>query len=537
MSDTALPSELATLPPETVLPSIAVIVPAHNCAAFFPQMVATVQAQAYRNLTVVIADDGSTDDIADRVAQDTSGLRIQFLQQPNRGPAAARNLAIESSESELVAFLDMDDLWAPGHLHRLVQALRNQPDAGLAQGRLRNFAVAPSQKPYWLTPDYRFVNLGTLLVRRQVFATCGLFNETMRYAEDIDFIMRCWEQNIPKVAVEVLSLLYRRHESNMTNGKNLVELGLVRVFKNRLDRLRRTNGKDRRMLAAEAGEPCVGAFQEYQGTPPGLDCEEISPMDPWLWSAAMNEPTGPKVSVVMPHHDGGAYTVASLQSIFAQAHRPLELIFVDDGSASKQGVEIASQFGEEVRILERPASGPAASRNAGCLVATGKYLGFLDQDDLWATDKLTVQVAHLEANPDVDAVFCHVLNFRSPDLTAAEKAEVYCSAKTYPGGKQCAMLIRSDAFKRVGLLDENLVAGDFADWYDRAVAAGLRLEVLPQVQLFRRLHRRNFGRVSRTTEHKNYLQAVKKILDRRRTAADQYSEPSAQRGEPQAKDI
>jgi len=214
---------------------ISVIAPAFNATAFYDAWLGSIQAQGYPNLEVVLVDDGSTDNLRELAQNGPSFLR--YLRQDNRGPAAARNAGIAASSGELIAFLDMDDLWVPGHLNRLAAALDGEPDFQMAQGLIRNFLYVDSRAFYCSLP-YRFINVGSFVFRRRVFDECGGFEESMRYAEDFDLIVRCWEQGMRKREIEELSLLYHRHETNMTSGKNLVEMGMVAIYKRHLDRLR-----------------------------------------------------------------------------------------------------------------------------------------------------------------------------------------------------------------------------------------------------------------------------------------------------------
>jgi hypothetical protein len=82
------------------------------------------------------------------------------------------------------------------------------------------------------------------------------------------------------------------------------------------------------------------------------------------------------------------------------------------------------------------------------------------------------------------------------------------------------MLARRTAFHRVGPFSQQLDMGDFLDWYGRATTLGLKTHILPDVVLHRRIHAANF---TRTHGHlrKQYLPAVKQLLDRRRAAAAQ----------------
>lgn len=220
---------------------IAVVSPARDAAQFYPAWLRSIEAQEYGNLEVLLVDDGSTDRASPSglfSLTRTAPPFLRYLSQENRGPAAARNLAIRSCGAGYIAFLDLDDRWARGHLCRLAAVLDRDPEAGIAQGLIRKFLSGADGELYYCSEPYRFVNLGAALFRREVFDQCGLFDETLHFGEDFDLIVRCWEQGIRKIDVPSVSLLYHRHEGNMTNGKSIVDLGAVQVYKRRLERMR-----------------------------------------------------------------------------------------------------------------------------------------------------------------------------------------------------------------------------------------------------------------------------------------------------------
>jgi glycosyltransferase involved in cell wall biosynthesis len=93
---------------------VSVVIPAYNAAATLDETLRSVRAQTHRALEIIVVDDGSTDDtlaLAQRHA--SADPRVQVLHQPNAGVAAARNAGWQHAGSQLIAFVDADDLWAP----------------------------------------------------------------------------------------------------------------------------------------------------------------------------------------------------------------------------------------------------------------------------------------------------------------------------------------------------------------------------------------------------------------------------------------
>lgn len=216
--------------------------PVRNGMPFLSEAIASIQSQNYAPLELLIVDDGSTDGSREFVRGVflRGGLPIQLLDvAPGSGPAAARNAGIRAGSSDLVAFLDSDDQWPADTLHALVKALADRPDAGFAQGMIRNFHAPESGVKRFITAPYRFVNLGANLWRRDVFETVGLLDEDLRLCEDLDFLMRCWEKDLRKAELDRVTLYYRRHSGSMTHGLSGAGFGMVKAYKKKMDRIRR----------------------------------------------------------------------------------------------------------------------------------------------------------------------------------------------------------------------------------------------------------------------------------------------------------
>jgi glycosyltransferase involved in cell wall biosynthesis len=208
------------------------------------------------------------------------------------------------------------------------------------------------------------------------------------------------------------------------------------------------------------------------------------------------------VSVIVPAFDAGAFLTEALESVFRNACLPLEVIVVDDGS-SDDTAAIARQF--PVILLERPHQGVAAARNAGWRRSSGRLIAWLDADDRWPDGRLAKQAALLEANAAIDVVYGRVREF-ADDEQVARRVRPVAPARL-PG----SMLIRREAFARVGAFDEQLAVGEFMDWLVRARDCRLREAMLEDVCLDRRLHGRNLGIVAREPRG-DYLRVARRAL-------------------------
>ena len=105
------------------------------------------------------------------------------------------------------------------------------------------------------------------------------------------------------------------------------------------------------------------------------------------------------VSVIMPNYNSEKYVEATVKSVLAQTYQNWELLFVDDCSTDNS-LEIVRSFNDDrIKILQNDVnSGAAISRNYALREAKGKWIAFLDSDDLWEPDKLSRQICYMVDN-------------------------------------------------------------------------------------------------------------------------------------------
>lgn len=220
---------------------ISVIIPVYNGEKYLAEAIENVKKQDYQPLEIIVIDDGSTDKTAEIAAKFKDSIR--YIYQENSGPSAARNRGIRTAKGDVIAFLDVDDLWSDDKLKLQTSYLTEHPSVEIVQGliqQIQRFEDHENHRSIFKTVSnpYQFVNLGSALYRKSVFDKIGLFDETLRYGEDMDLFFKFWENNISKVVLDRVTLFYIKHNDNMTQGKKLVELGFVRIFKKHLDRCR-----------------------------------------------------------------------------------------------------------------------------------------------------------------------------------------------------------------------------------------------------------------------------------------------------------
>jgi glycosyltransferase involved in cell wall biosynthesis len=110
-------------------PLVSVIIPTYNCGKFIEQSIESVLKQTYKNIEIIVIDDGSTDDTPLKLLQ--YGGNIVYIRQNNQGLSKSRNLGMSYSKGEYIAFQDADDRWHPGKLEMQIDCFRKVQDIGL----------------------------------------------------------------------------------------------------------------------------------------------------------------------------------------------------------------------------------------------------------------------------------------------------------------------------------------------------------------------------------------------------------------------
>lgn len=105
----------------------------------------------------------------------------------------------------------------------------------------------------------------------------------------------------------------------------------------------------------------------------------------------------PLVSVVIPFYSGISWLEDALKSVMNQRYNNLEILVINDGSKEDMS-SLINKYSEEVKFINKENGGPASARNKGIVLATGKYIAFLDSDDVWLPGKLQKQISYMESN-------------------------------------------------------------------------------------------------------------------------------------------
>lgn len=215
------------------------------------------------------------------------------------------------------------------------------------------------------------------------------------------------------------------------------------------------------------------------------------------------------ISIIIPVYNGERYIEEAIQTVLEQTSSCIHEIFIIDDGSTDGTATVAKQFAQ-IQYLYQEHKGVARARNLGVESATGKWIAFLDADDLWDPTKIEKQHALLQKQ-DLDFVYCYTQQFQCPNSSQKNVK----SKKIMPGYYASSFMGKKDAFERVGFFDEKLPIGEFIDWYSRSRALQMKEEMLDDILTYRRIHDTNMT-VQKQKNFHQYAITLKKHLNRKR---------------------
>jgi glycosyltransferase involved in cell wall biosynthesis len=200
------------------------------------------------------------------------------------------------------------------------------------------------------------------------------------------------------------------------------------------------------------------------------------------------------VSIVTPFFNTRRFLAEAIESVLAQSYRPIELLLVDDGSTDGGG-DVAERFTERatnVSLIRLPHNqGQATARNVAVQRSRGRYVTFLDADDVMLPDRVDFQVDYLVTHPGIDVVIGSAEYFLEPGVAPPE----WLQDRVIPGQNRhrnpMTMMARREVFVRVGPFDPSFANGEDTDWVFRAVSAGMAIARTDRILMRRRIHGAN----------------------------------------------
>lgn len=439
-------------------PTVDVVIPVYNGAPYIEDAVQSVANQTYPLANIWVVNDGSTDNteeiLKDLAARDS---RIKIVSKKNGGLSSARNAGILKSTSQLVAFLDADDVWHPTKIEKQVEVFRNTSVNSLGlvfcgyelmdtNGRPVTHLGVP--KLHQIRGDVRKILMAGnfisssgsgVLIRRECFDAVGMFDEGLASCEDWDMWIRISRRYCVDFSLETLVKI-RRHNSNMQKNSARMALTYLKVLS------KYVNDPELKPLVVKSA---YLSFNEYCAPRYILQLLRDAKRDDALNSLvkeirsrlsfrltifirlfrnshflfklrklpenlrgalrpkrwAVFDPDAPLVTVIVPTHDAELYIEHTIRSLLSQTLVNFEVLVIDNSNADKTGTLVKQFCDSRLRYfrINAPVS-RGAVLNFGVNQAKGKYIAVLEAGDLAKKTRLERQARVLCSRDEVSLV-------------------------------------------------------------------------------------------------------------------------------------
>lgn len=355
---------------------VSIVIPCYKQAHFLREAVDSVVGQSFPDWECLIVNDGSPDNTSEVVRQliaEYPDKRIKLLEKSNGGLASARNYGIKASRGNYILPLDADDRLHECFLEKTVQVLDESPSVSIVYTDLQQFGAShhvirpieftPSVLPYQNHLNY------CSLYRREVWDVVGGYNPNMKRGyEDWDFWVGCVEKGLVARRIPEALFHYRIKEQSMyTESLKFDQELRAQIILN---------------------HPSLYKPAEIQQAAMLLGHNDSHGQSEW-----------PLVSVIVPTYNRPEMLAKALESICGQTYSNIEIIVINDaGSCVEHVIEASAARDRTTYIRLATNQDRAAARNAGIKLASGKYIAYLDDDDLYYPDHLSTLVAELESS-------------------------------------------------------------------------------------------------------------------------------------------
>ena len=428
-------------------PVISVIIPCYNYARYLPEAVDSVINQTFKDFEIIIVNDGSTDDtksVAELLIKKYSEFKIHLLNQENSGnPAISRNRGIELSKGKYILCLDADDKLATTMLEECLNLLKMKPEISIVYTDRVDFN---GEESVVKAREYNFEKLKyenhisyCALFKKEVWEKIGGYRTNVIGCEDWDFWIAAGSRGYFGFYINKPLFYYRKHNT----GVYQKALRNMRLLKANIVLNNSEVYSEREILEAK------NILKVY-------DENKVKPL----------------ISVILPTYNRPENLKRALQSLKEQTFQYYEAIIINDGGIDVSSIiETFNEKNNLIYLKHEFNKGLPAARNTAIGIAQGKYIAYLDDDDIFYPDHLKVLYDTLE-NSDyqiaytdsIRAVYRNINN--KLNLTQKEKfvSGDFSLERLFVENYIPIICImhRKDCLNEVGFFDESLTSHE--DW-------------------------------------------------------------------------
>jgi glycosyltransferase involved in cell wall biosynthesis len=430
-------------------PKVSVIITCYNYARYLTDAVESVVHQTYKDFDIIIVNDGSTDEtqeVAESLIDKYSNKKISLINQVNSGqPAIARNLGIENSKSEYILCLDADDKIEQTMLQECVEVIENNHNIDFVYTDRLDFndieEIVPAKEFNFEQLKYENHISYCALFRRDMWEKIGGYRTNVKGCEDWDFWVAAGARGFIGKRVPKALFHYRRHETGVFQGVQWrLHEALAQIVENNAE--------------VYSSEEIISAKKT------------LTEIQEWKSNSK------PTVSVIIPTYNRREQLTQAIKSVLGQTFRDFEIIVINDGGVDIKNLIDDLNRGKNIVYVNLATNrGLPAARNTGIGVARGKYIAYLDDDDIYYPDHLQTLVSFLEST-DYKIAYtdsCRTINKKVGGKYIFQSKEQYFS-----GDFDCDRIFVENyipvlcfmhertCFDDVGIFDESLTSHE--DW-------------------------------------------------------------------------
>lgn len=220
---------------------VSVIIPLYNQKEYVSEAIESVLSQNYKNIELIVVNDGSTDNPDVILNEFKDKLRV--INQKNRGPSNARNTGLKNSSGEFVQFLDADDILAPEKIEEQmnfnlkVNADISYCEISVIDGKhftemsLKTGYISDLFNYYYLLWKPYPTPIHSLLIKRKLFEKFGYFNETLRANEDRFYFNLMAAKGVKFHYINIIGGFYRIHEKSANRNTSLMISSALQFYR------------------------------------------------------------------------------------------------------------------------------------------------------------------------------------------------------------------------------------------------------------------------------------------------------------------
>jgi glycosyltransferase involved in cell wall biosynthesis len=426
---------------QTPIPFFSVVMPVYNRERYVREAIESVLAQDDADFELVVVDDGSTDRSV-AIIRSIQDPRIRLLHNDHGGGASARNKGLSAARGEFVVWIDSDDRQAKGALAALRRSIVENPGSDVFYGDLEIFDDNfPGQVHRTRYADYQGKSLLPMLVqanclpnpgtavRRSLYQQHGGYDTTFTRCHDYQIWTRLADTADFKKVDEILCH-WRQHGESLSSAKSRAFEGKVVLdafARYPVDRLFPDLADDQAGKAAacwrvsgilrQLGEHDSALRMAYKARALGQD-DAVARAELDKLAGTQYEPL---FSIILTTYNRPGLLRDALVSLGDQTLRDFEVILVNDHGDPVEPLLVEFDF-PITYLYQGRNQGLSAARNAGLKLARGRYVSYLDDDDIYLPEHLAVLASAFEQQPQ--AVVYTGVEYINEQLEGGERIEL-----------------------------------------------------------------------------------------------------------------